>query len=126
MKPKRCARRSLFRIIGMLQKLPRGLGNHLPLAHKKGLQKPLVSGDERRIGRLHRRLKGGRLSLDHPSMRRQLWTLAHLDLFQAAAFFIRFCFPDAACHQEVISQHCSKDVLLHYPLSSNRHAARRR
>jgi hypothetical protein len=87
MKPKRCAQRSLFRIIGMLQKLPRGLGNHLPLAHKKGLQKPLVSGDEKRTSQLHRRLKGGRLSLDHPSMRRQLWTLAHLDLFQAAAFF---------------------------------------
>jgi hypothetical protein len=88
MKPKRCAQRSLFRIIGMLQKLPRRLGNHLLLARKKGLQKRLVSDDERRTSRLHRGQKGGRLSLlDHPSMRRRLWTLAHLDLFQAAASF---------------------------------------
>src|SRR5258705_7861316 len=88
MKPKRCAQRSLFRIIGMLQKLPRRLGNHLSRARKKGLQKPLVSDDERRTSRLYRRQKGARLSrMDHPSMCRQLSTLAHLDLFQAAAFF---------------------------------------
>jgi hypothetical protein len=87
MKPKRCAQRSLFRIIGMLQNLPGRLGNHLLLARKKGLQKPLVSDDEKRTSRLHRRQKGARLSLlDHPSMRRRLWTPAHLDLSQAAAF----------------------------------------
>jgi hypothetical protein len=100
----------------MLQNLPGRLGNHLPLARKKGLQKRLVSDDERRTSRQ----KGGRLSLlDHPSMRRRLWTLAHLDLSQAAAAFftgptragsaslslrfwiektlfkVRFCTPDA-------------------------------
>jgi hypothetical protein len=90
MKPKRCAQRSLFRIIEMLQKLPGRLGNHLPLAREKGLQKRLVSDDERRTSRLHRRQKGDRLSLlHHPSMCRRLWTLAHLDLFRAARLSLR-------------------------------------